>query len=247
MADRPDIDQGGSDDPGEILDTKVQGPLLGDNAARLASDVPGEARAAAEGAVADRPDIDRLAADIRDGLNCGPPARDGHEEDTLDIANDALDELVALARGGLIPHEGDEKPSDAMPPAGHKDWREASEWWERRCSYWSSYWRERAEAAEADRDELRERLDDSRRRALLHLEQRDRLAGLNRQLTDDFNAMLIAESRARADRDRRADALTHRSKVWHAEYHSGPWESCRAPSCSDDRAALSAAARETPA
>jgi len=49
----------------------------------------------------DRPDIDQLAKDIRDGLNCGPPARDGHEEDTLDIANDALDELVVLARTSL--------------------------------------------------------------------------------------------------------------------------------------------------
>ena len=33
-------------------------------------------------------------------------------------------------------------------------------------------------------------------------------------------------------------ALRHRSRVWHNQNHLGKWETCRTPSCSEDRAAL---------
>jgi hypothetical protein len=70
-------------------------------------------------------------------------------------SGEALDALVALAARAdepsatFIPRETDEKPSDAMPSPGHKDWRETAEWWESTCKYWKA----RADELERERDE----------------------------------------------------------------------------------------------
>lgn len=44
--------------------------------------------------------------------------------------------LLEQLESGAIPRPEDTLPSQALPAAGFKDWREEAEWWQKTCEYW---------------------------------------------------------------------------------------------------------------